>query len=66
MAGIQDPLSGHPGHLSVEQNHILGKFKAELTAEGYLDTNKFDDAMLLYVVSPKARFVISASNQTLC
>ena len=40
-------MSGHPGHLNVEQNHILSKFKQELTAEGYLDTEKFDDTMLL-------------------
>lgn len=40
-------MSGHPGHLNVEQNHKLGKFKEELIAEGYLDTDKFDDAMLL-------------------
>lgn len=31
----------------MEQNHILGKFRTELTAEGFLDTDKFDDAMLL-------------------
>jgi len=45
----QDPLSGHPGHLDPGQQHKLGQFKAELTAEGLYDPDKFDDAYLLYV-----------------
>ena len=46
----QDPLSGHPGHLSIEQAHILEKFKAELGKEGYYDPVKHDDATCLFVI----------------
>lgn len=46
-AGVKDPLSGHPGHLSPEQQHKLDKFKEELAAEGLYDPAKFDDAYLL-------------------
>ncbi|KAL8277621.1 hypothetical protein RQP46_010053 [Phenoliferia psychrophenolica] len=46
-AHVKDPLSGHPGHLSPEQSHILEKFKVELTAEGFYDPEKHDDPALL-------------------
>lgn len=44
---LQDLLSGHPGHLTPEQEHKLEQFKAEITAEGLYDPAKFDDAYLL-------------------
>ncbi|KAM0749641.1 hypothetical protein T439DRAFT_314976 [Meredithblackwellia eburnea MCA 4105] len=43
----KDPLSGHPGHLSVEQTHILEKFKKELAEEGFYNPEKNDDPALL-------------------
>jgi hypothetical protein len=43
----KDPLSGHVGHLTVEQQHILDKFKKELEAAGYYDPKRHDDATLL-------------------
>lgn len=42
-------MSGHPGHLSIEQGHTLEKFKSELAAEGYYDPSRHDDPMLLSV-----------------
>ncbi|WVW83624.1 hypothetical protein I302_105645 [Kwoniella bestiolae CBS 10118] len=53
-----DPLSGHPGHLSETQQATLTKFREELTAEGSIPANRdevvatlgydrFDDQTLL-------------------
>ncbi|KDE08705.1 hypothetical protein MVLG_01161 [Microbotryum lychnidis-dioicae p1A1 Lamole] len=47
QAPSRDLLSGHPGHLSVEQQHILEKFKKELSEAGYYDPAKNDDPELL-------------------
>ncbi|SCV72545.1 BQ2448_4082 [Microbotryum intermedium] len=47
QAPSRDLLSGHPGHLSVEQQHILDKFKKELAEAGYYDPAKNDDPELL-------------------
>ncbi|KAM0792775.1 hypothetical protein ACM66B_002546 [Microbotryomycetes sp. NB124-2] len=44
---MQDPQSGHPGHLTPEQEQTLQKFKEELAQEGYYDAAKHDDPMLL-------------------
>ncbi|GAA93854.1 uncharacterized protein L969DRAFT_70208 [Mixia osmundae IAM 14324] len=45
----KDPLSGHPGHLDITQNHVLGKFKKELEADGFYTAEppSHDDATLL-------------------
>ncbi|KZT62209.1 hypothetical protein CALCODRAFT_426747 [Calocera cornea HHB12733] len=43
----KDPLSGHLGHLSPEQQHILGKFRTELEQEGVFVPERHDDATLL-------------------
>ncbi|KAG9096984.1 cytosolic factor, phosphatidylinositol/phosphatidylcholine transfer protein [Ceratobasidium sp. 370] len=43
----KDPLSGHVGHLTPEQEHILGKFKTELTDAGYFVPERHNDATLL-------------------
>ncbi|KAH8921997.1 hypothetical protein BT69DRAFT_1282703 [Atractiella rhizophila] len=43
----KDPMSGHPGHLTPEQEEILAKFKEELKAEGWYDPAMHDDNTLL-------------------
>jgi len=43
----KDPLAGRIGHLTPEQEHILGKFKQELGEEGYYVPARHDDATLL-------------------
>jgi len=43
----KDPLAGRVGHLTPEQEHVLGKFKKELTDEGYFVPARHDDPTLL-------------------
>lgn len=43
----KDPLAGRVGHLTPEQEHVLGKFKTELQNEGFFFPERHDDPTLL-------------------
>ena len=56
--GITDPnytpLPGRLGNLTVEQQHILDKFRKAIQEEGWFVPERMDDAMLLRFVSSPA------------
>ncbi|KDQ14209.1 hypothetical protein BOTBODRAFT_159723 [Botryobasidium botryosum FD-172 SS1] len=46
-APAADPLAGRVGHLTVEQQHILDKFRTMLQEQGLFDPKRHDDPTLL-------------------
>ncbi|EJU05991.1 hypothetical protein DACRYDRAFT_19327 [Dacryopinax primogenitus] len=65
----KDPLSGHPGHLSPEQQHILSKFRTELEEDSVFVPERHDDATLLRFLRArkfdlaKAKFMITSCEE---